>query len=232
MRKLIPWLMLFLTTGAIWSPDTFGSIRERRVARHRANQSSQAVTTNTNRCKESWIIALDEFGCNGNLCNTDNPCNRGCKCRYPSGATIGYCVPWYTSSQGMSSDEKEYIYKNNTEFMVAMTIAIVSDWNKKALLDNASPEFLASLKNQDLDGTFSEYRKLGKVQMRKDAKISPISKTIDGNIVSFTAKMDFDAGPVEVKMSLVESDSNKWQIKNFNIAPSHSTENTANRTNN
>lgn len=37
----------------------------------------------------------DEFGCNGNLCDSSNPCNRGCKCVYPEPGKMGYCVPWY-----------------------------------------------------------------------------------------------------------------------------------------
>jgi hypothetical protein len=226
MRKLVPCLVLLIAAEFFWTPDSFGAIKARRRAYFRANRYSQAATTDVNRDQETWKIASDEFGCNYNLCNSSNPCNRGCKCRYPEGATIGYCVPWYSYPyQTKSTDAKEYEYKNNAEFMIAMTLAIVSDWNKQALLDHADPEFLTDLKNQDLDRTFSEYRKLGKVQMRKDAKISPISRTIEGKSVSFAAKMDFDSGPVEVKMSLVQSGSNKWLIKDFDVAPMKSAQN-------
>lgn len=37
----------------------------------------------------------DDFGCNGNLCDSERPCNRGCKCVYPQGASIGHCEVWY-----------------------------------------------------------------------------------------------------------------------------------------
>lgn len=37
----------------------------------------------------------DEFGCNYNLCDSSYPCNRGCYCKYPDGATVGYCRVWY-----------------------------------------------------------------------------------------------------------------------------------------
>jgi hypothetical protein len=37
----------------------------------------------------------DEFGCDGNLCDTDHPCNRGCKCVYPVPGKMGYCQVWY-----------------------------------------------------------------------------------------------------------------------------------------
>jgi len=36
----------------------------------------------------------DDLGCNHNLCDNSNVCNRGCLCRYPKDATTGFCVPW------------------------------------------------------------------------------------------------------------------------------------------
>jgi hypothetical protein len=40
----------------------------------------------------------DDLGCDGNLCNSSNPCNRGCVCTYPPKAAVGYCRPWATPS--------------------------------------------------------------------------------------------------------------------------------------
>jgi hypothetical protein len=37
----------------------------------------------------------DEFGCDGNLCDTNHPCNRGCQCVYPEQGKMGYCQVWY-----------------------------------------------------------------------------------------------------------------------------------------
>lgn len=37
----------------------------------------------------------DDLGCDYNPCDSKNPCNRGCRCVYPQGASVGYCVPWY-----------------------------------------------------------------------------------------------------------------------------------------
>ncbi len=36
----------------------------------------------------------DEFGCDGTLCDSAHTCNRGCKCVYPQGASIGHCEVW------------------------------------------------------------------------------------------------------------------------------------------
>jgi hypothetical protein len=37
----------------------------------------------------------DEFNCDGNLCDRAHACNRGCKCVYPTGASMGHCEVWY-----------------------------------------------------------------------------------------------------------------------------------------
>ena len=36
----------------------------------------------------------DEFGCDGNLCDRDHPCNRGCHCIYPEPGKLGHCEVW------------------------------------------------------------------------------------------------------------------------------------------
>lgn len=41
----------------------------------------------------------DEFDCDYNLCDSRNPCNRGCKCVYPQGAKVGYCEVWYKGTR-------------------------------------------------------------------------------------------------------------------------------------
>lgn len=52
----------------------------------------------------AWFVFLfptngrcDDLNCDYNLCDKANPCNRGCKCTYPQGASVGYCKPWYQS---------------------------------------------------------------------------------------------------------------------------------------
>lgn len=55
----------------------------------------------------------DDLGCNYNLCDSSNPCNRGCTCTYPEGATVGYCRPWYesrdvTNKEPISTAAKSY----------------------------------------------------------------------------------------------------------------------------
>lgn len=54
----------------------------------------------------------DEFDCDHNLCDSRNPCNRGCKCVYPKGAETGYCEVWYrgrhsTDSSGQTLRDRE-----------------------------------------------------------------------------------------------------------------------------
>jgi len=43
------------------------------------------------------ISTGDDLNCDYTLCDKANPCNRGCKCTYPQGASVGYCTPWYQS---------------------------------------------------------------------------------------------------------------------------------------
>lgn len=50
-------------------------------------------------------VKADEFGCNFTLCDSSNPCNRGCTCTYPEGATVGYCKPWYKSEKSESQEQ-------------------------------------------------------------------------------------------------------------------------------
>jgi hypothetical protein len=40
-------------------------------------------------------VRCDDFGCDGNFCDADHPCNRGCKCVYPVPGKVGHCEVWY-----------------------------------------------------------------------------------------------------------------------------------------
>ncbi len=39
------------------------------------------------------VSFADNYGCEDRLCDKRNPCPIGCKCVYPAGASVGYCVP-------------------------------------------------------------------------------------------------------------------------------------------
>jgi len=45
-------------------------------------------------------LCKDDFGCDFKLCDSSNPCNRGCKCKYIDDARVGHCVPWFKNFTG------------------------------------------------------------------------------------------------------------------------------------
>jgi hypothetical protein len=111
--------------------------------------------------------------------------------------------------------------KESKQYVDAMIPAIVSDWNKQKLLECASPELLASTKNDDLDKLFSLFQKLGRLREYKgsagDANVSVTTQ--HGKVISanYVAKAEFDAGPAEINVALIKHGDN-WQVLGFNVS--------------
>ena len=73
--------------------DSYTLASERCKGNGAPVQQSDALASE-NRQHEKVKVA-DDLGCDYNTCDSKNPCNQGCKCVYPQGASVGYCVPWY-----------------------------------------------------------------------------------------------------------------------------------------
>ena len=166
----------------------------------------------------STLCFADDFGCNHNLCNRSNPCNRGCKCTYPEGATIGYCRPWYESNargkDGRGNTETE-------EYAIGTILSIVSGWNAQAFAERVAPQRQSGLSRTDIDRIISNYRKLGKLKVFKSpgvrASIALTAVHVTESSASYTVKLDFDEGPAEVAITLVRLEEG-WKIAKFGMA--------------
>ncbi|MBC8230862.1 hypothetical protein H8E77_15030 [bacterium] len=113
------------------------------------------------------------------------------------------------------------LYKGSQEYVDAAIPAIVSEWDKQELMNRASPEFMDSVQEYELNKLFSKYQGLGNLREYKSAERKArgfsFSSGRDGTIsVDYVAKVQFDSGSAEIKVSLIKHSGN-WQIFKFQV---------------
>jgi hypothetical protein len=112
--------------------------------------------------------------------------------------------------------------QESQRYVDAAVPAIVSTWDKQALIDRSSPELMKAVKDKgdDWDKLFNFFRKLGHLKKYKGATgaINYSVTTQDGKVVTaiYHAEADFESGPAEIVVLLVKHDQ-KWQIAGFTI---------------
>lgn len=110
--------------------------------------------------------------------------------------------------------------KESKQYVDEAIVSIVSGWEKQELIKRASPELMAAVNDDGLNKVFDLFQRLGNLKEYKGPEgQSNISLTTQhGKVITadYTAKADFDAGPAEIKVSLIKH-GNNWQILKFNI---------------
>jgi len=117
------------------------------------------------------------------------------------------------TGRGLDQESKSYAD--------AAIATIASQWNEKDLVDRASPQFMATVKDpSNLDLMMGVLRSLG--PMRKydgskgEARIDlnfPRGETITA---FYLAQAEFDKGPADIRISLIKLDGT-WKILGFNV---------------
>ena len=98
---------------------------------------------------------------------------------------------------------------------------IITSWNSKDLLDNASPEFLKTVTSAEIDSMFKMLsEKLGKCKEYKgskgDSNQSITSKEGMKTTAFYTANVVLEKADAVVSMRLVRHDG-KWQVFQFSV---------------
>lgn len=97
---------------------------------------------------------------------------------------------------------------------------IVAAWDEQELLSRASPEFVQTIKKEDLDRLYVMFRKLGRLRDYQGAEgqcyMSVTTQNGKRTTAEYTAKASFDAGPAVIKISLIKH-GDQWQIVGFHI---------------
>jgi len=110
--------------------------------------------------------------------------------------------------------------KECKQYVDAAVPAIASKWDITEIQKRASPEFKAAVKDEDLEKLIRMFRRLGKFKAYDSAKgEANISVTSEhGKVVSaeYVASADFEAGPAEIKMSLIKH-GDQWQILGIHV---------------
>jgi hypothetical protein len=111
--------------------------------------------------------------------------------------------------------------KESKAFVDAAIPAIVSDWDVMELQKRASPELDESVDYDDVEEYFGSLQQLGKFQEYKGAVgDSNITISLSGYEITadYTANADFEAGSVEMQISLIRHNG-QWQILDFKVSP-------------
>ncbi len=108
------------------------------------------------------------------------------------------------------------------EYAEATIKNIITDWNARALIDNASIELLETSSPGQLSSFIESWSaKLGRlkhyggVQGQADLSLSSIYKIVTGR---YTAKADFQKGTAEIVL-LITKYNKKWHITEFRVNP-------------
>ena len=116
--------------------------------------------------------------------------------------------------------------KESKAFVDAAVPAIVTDWDVAELQKRASPELDESVDYDDVEEYFGSLQELGKFQEYKgstgDSNIT-ISLTGYEITADYTASADFEAGSVDMQISLIRHNG-QWQILDFKVSPQEYTE--------
>ena len=110
--------------------------------------------------------------------------------------------------------------RESKQYVDEAIVSIVSGWEKQELIKRASPELMAAVNDDGLNKVFDLCQRLGNLKEYKGPEgQSNISLTTQhGKVITadYTAKADFDAGPAEIKVTLIKHGHN-WQILKFNV---------------
>lgn len=110
--------------------------------------------------------------------------------------------------------------KESKQYADTAITAIISSWDRQAIVDRASPEFTAAVNGDDLNKLMNMFQRLGKLRECKGAEgQANISVTPQhGKVVTayYTAKAEFESGPALIQLYLIKHDD-KWQIEGFRI---------------
>jgi hypothetical protein len=116
--------------------------------------------------------------------------------------------------------------KESKAFVDAAIPVIVSDWDVAELQKRASPELDESVDYDDVEEYFVSLQQLGKFQEYKgSAGDSDITISLNGYEITadYTASADFEAGSVEIQISLIRHNG-QWQILDFKVSPEEFTQ--------
>ncbi len=111
--------------------------------------------------------------------------------------------------------------RESKAFVDAALPAIVADWDITELQKRASPEFSESVDYDDVEDYFGSLQQLGKFQEYKGSSgDSNITLSLGGYEITadYTASADFEAGSVDMQISLIRHDG-QWQILDFKVSP-------------
>ena len=111
--------------------------------------------------------------------------------------------------------------KESKAFVDAAIPAIISDWDITELQKRASPELDETADYDDVEEYFGSLQQLGKFQEYKGSiGDSNITISLSGYEITadYTASADFEAGSVELQISLIRHNG-LWQILDFKVSP-------------
>jgi len=118
------------------------------------------------------------------------------------------------ATQGNALDKESKAYVDR------VVPQIVKDWNRKALLAEASPELKTKVDENSLEKLFLRFQELGEFReyQGSDGQAHIQITTEKGKTVSanYLAKAGFSTGPAEIQVSLIKHDES-WQISGFRV---------------
>jgi hypothetical protein len=111
--------------------------------------------------------------------------------------------------------------KESKVFVDAAVPAIIADWDVTELQKRASPELDSSVDYDEVEDYFYSLQEMGKFQQYNGSTgDSNITISLGGYEITadYTASADFEAGSVEMQISLIKHGS-QWQILDFKVSP-------------
>lgn len=97
---------------------------------------------------------------------------------------------------------------------------ILANWDPTELKRRISPEFKATVKEEDVDKLFSVLQRLGKFQSYKGSRGQAYMAVTaqQGKVISaqYLAQVEFESGPADVFLALIKH-GEEWQITGFRV---------------
>jgi dimeric dUTPase (all-alpha-NTP-PPase superfamily) len=110
--------------------------------------------------------------------------------------------------------------KESKAYVDAAIPAIVTSWNKKELLDRASPEFKKEVSDAQIDQLFHQFTALGRFMTFDSATGQSLTYASPqtGKVVTadYQARAYFEKGGALIKVKLIKH-ADQWQISSFNV---------------
>jgi len=126
-------------------------------------------------------------------------------------AGIGF---WYFANRGITLD------RESKAFVDAAIPAIVTNWNKKELLDRASPEFKRDVPETQIDDLLRRFTVLGRFMTFDSAtgQAAIYASPQTGKVVTadYQSLAYFQNGNATIKVKLIQHDD-RWQILKLEI---------------